>query len=57
MSDYKKFANKIRKAKDLETLNKLENSLTNLYNNGIFTVSEFSRLDILLIDNKIKLEN
>lgn len=57
MSDYKIMSNKIRGAKDVNTLDKLDSSLVNLYNNGIFTVSEFSRLDSVLVDKLCELKD
>lgn len=54
-SNYIYLSKKIKKAKTIEELNRLDESLNNLYNNGIFTISEFSRLDLLIVDYKIKL--
>lgn len=56
MSNYKAMAERIRKAKTVEDLNKCEDSLTNLYNNGIFTVSDFSRLDLLVLKKRVEHE-
>ena len=55
MTNYKTISEKIKNAKDHNDLYKIEKSLTNLYNNGVFTNTEFSRIDGLIIDKSIKL--
>lgn len=56
-SNYKTMADRIRKCKTNEELKKCEQSLTNLYNNGIFTENEFGRLDGLVLDQYVKIEH
>ena len=40
---------RVERASSLEDFDKLEASLTRLWNNGIFTAYEFGRLDALLL--------
>ncbi len=44
---------RIRKASTLLDLDRLDILLTRLYNNGIFTPSEYSRLDLKIVDKRI----
>jgi hypothetical protein len=48
-SDYASFVARVERASSLEDFDKLEASLTRLWNNGIFTAYEFGRLDALLL--------
>lgn len=50
MTNYKSFAARIEKAKSLGELKNLEKSLDRLYNAGVFTVGEYSRLDGLILN-------
>jgi hypothetical protein len=50
MSNYQSAVKRIQSADNLGKLERLERSLDNLYNMGLFTVSEFVRLDCLLMD-------
>ena len=45
MTNYKSVSLRINKAENQKDIEKLVDSLDNLYNNGIFTISEFERLD------------
>ena len=54
MSNFKSFSAKIKKATNKSDLDKLEKSLTLLYDAGQLTVSEFQRLDIKIIDKSIE---
>ena len=57
MTNYAAMAARIRKCATPSHLTKCERSLTRLWDNGIFTVSEFTRLDSLLVDMRITLDN
>lgn len=48
MSNYAAMAKRIRNSATIEQLDKCDKSLTRLWDNGIFTQSEFSRLDDLI---------
>jgi uncharacterized protein YqgQ len=52
----KAFKARIARASTPSDFDKLEASLTRLYENGIFSVQQFSALDILLIDTRIEKE-
>ena len=53
MSDWQSMIDRINQAETKEGFRKLHESLDRLYNAGIFTVSEFRRLDLKLIDAQI----
>lgn len=57
MTDFQYALHRLRRADSIEALNKLETSLERLYNNGVFTPTEYRLLDIRLVDKLIKLEN
>jgi hypothetical protein len=50
MSNYQSAVKRIQSADNLGKLERLERSLNNLYNLGLLTVSEFVKLDCLLMD-------
>lgn len=56
MSNFQAFAKRIEKANDLDEILKLDLSLDRLYNNGIFTTNQVSRLDLKLCDRKEKIK-
>jgi hypothetical protein len=56
MSNYQSAVRRIQLADNLGKLERLERSLDNLYNLGLFTVSEFVKLDCLLMDQYCLLE-
>ena len=56
MSNYQSAVKRIQSADNLGKLERLERSLDNLYNMGLFTVSEFVKLDCLLMDKYCVLE-
>jgi len=56
MSNYQSAVRRIQSADNLGKLERLERSLDNLYNLGLFTVSEFVKLDCLLMDQYCLLE-
>lgn len=55
-TNYASMAGRIRKCKTLDALTNIGKSLERLYLAGIFTVSEFQRLNIMIIDQIIKIE-
>ncbi len=56
MSNYQTAVKRIQSADNLGKLERLERSLDNLYNMGLLTVSEFVKLDCLLMDQHCLLE-
>ena len=50
MSNYQTAVKRIQSADNLGKLERLERSLDNLYTMGLLTVSEFVKLDCLLMD-------
>jgi hypothetical protein len=56
-TDYKSALERIKSAPNLETLRKLDKSLVRLWEAGIFTESEFSRIDRRLVDRMIAMED
>lgn len=54
--EYKCFRDRIHKADTVLEYRKLEKSLIRLYNAGIFTVNEFSRLDTMIFERICKTE-
>ena len=56
MSNYLSAVRRIQSADNLGKLERLERSLDNLYNLGLLTVSEFVKLDCLLMDQYCILE-
>jgi ribosomal protein S20 len=56
MSNYQTMAQRINTADTLEALNKVEASLDRIFNNGIFTVNEYSKLDSKIVDKQVAIE-
>ena len=56
MNYYQYSLSKIKTAKTVEQLSKVEVWLEKMYNAGVFTTSEFGRLDDKLVDHSLKLE-
>ena len=56
MSNYQSAVRRIQSADNLGKLERLERSLDNLYCLGLLTVSEFVKLDCLLMDQYCILE-
>jgi len=56
MSNYQSAVKRIQSADNLGKLERLERSLDNLYCMGLLTVSEFVKLDCLLMDQYCILE-
>jgi len=57
MSNYESMKQRIQSAsKDYSMLRKLEVSTERLYNAGIFTTSDFRRLDSMILNHMVKLD-
>ena len=56
-SNYQSALERIKSASSVEALRKLDKSLVRLWEVGIFTESEFSRLDRRLVDRMIAMED
>lgn len=56
MTNYKSFVYRIKEAQSNHDLKALEKSLDRLFNAGIFTVNEYSRLDNLIMIKFYKIE-
>ena len=56
MNDYQYSLSKIKTAKTVEQLSKVEDWLEKMYNAGVFTPSEFRRLDRKTVDRFLQLE-
>lgn len=56
MTNYQSFTQRIKQADTPEELQRLSNSLDRLYTAGIFTISEFSRLDAKILDHGLPFE-
>ena len=57
MTDYQYALFKLRQADNLEALDRLDQSVTRCYDNGVFTPQEFMRLDDKILTKRIQLEN
>jgi hypothetical protein len=55
-TNYQSALTRINKANDEESLLQLEKSLERLWNNGIFTANEFSKLDEKLLSKLISID-
>lgn len=55
-SNYKAMADRIRACKSYDACQKTGRSLDNLYDAGIFTINQYGRLSMLLLDRKIELD-
>jgi len=53
MTNYQSMVKRINQAETEDDFRKLHDSLDRVYNSGIFTVSEFRRLDLKIIDTQI----
>jgi hypothetical protein len=56
-TDYQSALERIKSAPNVEILQKLDKSFVRLWEAGIFTESEFSRLDRRLVDRMIAMED
>lgn len=56
MNYYQYSISKIKTAKTIEQLSKVEHWLERMYNAGVFTDKEFGELDCKLVDHSLKLE-
>ena len=56
MTNYQAMARRIEKAKTIIDLNKLDSSMNRLWDAGFLTPNEFMRLDLKIVDKKIKYE-
>lgn len=57
MTIYRSMSARIRRAKTLYDISKIEKSLDRLYNAGILTVADFKRLDTLLMERQAIMES
>tara|TARA_R110002153_G_scaffold199496_2_gene352860 strand:- start:149 stop:331 length:183 start_codon:yes stop_codon:yes gene_type:complete len=53
LAEYNTFNNRIREAQTIEQLQRLENSLENLFSNGIFSPTQYQTLDLKIMDKYI----
>tara|TARA_R110002124_G_scaffold246294_1_gene411394 strand:- start:502 stop:684 length:183 start_codon:yes stop_codon:yes gene_type:complete len=56
MNDYQYSLSKIKTAKTVEQLSKVEDWLERMYNAGVFTPNELSQLDRKTVDRFLQLE-
>ena len=56
MTNYQAMAQRINQANTIEALAKVESSLDRIFDNGFFTISEYSKLDSKIVDKQISLE-
>jgi len=56
-TNYKSAIERVNKCQTLQDCDKLDKSLVTLWIAGIFTESEFSRIDSALVDRMIEIEN
>jgi len=56
MTNYQTMAQRINKADTLVALDKVESSLDRIFNAGIFTVNEYSKLDSKIVDKQVAIE-
>lgn len=56
MTNYQAMAQRINQANTVEALVKVEASLDRIFDNGFFTISEYSKLDSKIVDKQISLE-
>lgn len=55
MTNYQTMAQRINKADTLAALDKVEASLDRIFNNGIFTINEYAKLDAKIVDKRINI--
>ena len=56
MTNYQTMVQRINQSNTLEALVKVESSLDRIFNAGIFTVNEYSKLDSKIVDRQIVIE-
>ena len=56
MTNYQAMTQRINQANTIEALAKVESSLDRIFDNGFFTISEYSKLDSKIVDKQISLE-
>jgi hypothetical protein len=56
-TNYQSAIERVNKCQTLQDCDKLDKSLVTLWIAGIFTESEFSRIDSALVDRMIEIEN
>ena len=56
MNNYQYALSKIMRADTVEALGRVETLLSQLYDSGFLTVNQLSRLDCVLVDHSIALE-
>lgn len=56
MTNYQAMVQRINQANTIETLAKVESSLDRIFNSGIFTVNQYSKLDSKIVDKQIAIE-
>jgi hypothetical protein len=56
MTNYQAMTQRINRANTMEALAKVETSLDRIFNNGIFTINEYSKLDQKIVDKRINIE-
>ena len=56
MTNYQAMAQRINKANTIEALAKVETSLDRIFDNGIFTINEYSKLNQKITDKWINIE-
>jgi hypothetical protein len=56
-SNYISAIERVKKCQTLQDCDNLETSLHRIWNNGIFTASEFTRIDSALVARKIEIED
>jgi|DEB0MinimDraft_6_1074348.scaffolds.fasta_scaffold57153_1 ribosomal protein S20 len=56
MTNYQAMVQRINQANTVEALAKVELSLDRIFNSGIFTVNQYSKLDSKIVDKQIAIE-
>lgn len=56
MTNYSTMVKRIKKATSKEDIGRLDKSLARLFLVGVFTIKEYQRLDLLLVDRLVVLE-
>ena len=56
MTNYQAMVQRINQANTVEALAKVESSLDRIFNSGIFTVNQYSKLDSKIVDKQIAIE-
>lgn len=55
MTNYQTMTQRINKADTLAALDKVEASLDRIFNNGVFTINEYAKLDAKIVDKRINI--